>query len=389
MSPVDSPAESHAESPAESPAEMPDLLYSDVEDDVRSTLGAMLGDASSWSDVLATVEDDDPAPSGLWRRVAVDLGLAGLAVPEEHGGAGASWREVAVVLEELGRTVAPVPYATSSVFATAVLLAVEGHDALVQLASGASVAAVVVPVTAPSFDLRADVHVADGRLTGFVPLVAGALEADVLIVPASDGLFLVDADEVERTAVDTLDMTRRLADIHLRDAPGRLLAADAQPATAWAGAVTSAMLASEQLGLAEWCLAQTVGYLKERRQFGRTLASFQALKHRLADLWTEVNQARAAARYAAAVASGATVAEPGDLPVAASLAQVVCSRVALRAAEECVQMHGGIGFTWEHPAHLYLKRARVDAMTLGSPSAHLRRIGVLVDLTADREGQRA
>jgi alkylation response protein AidB-like acyl-CoA dehydrogenase len=366
---------------------MRDLLYSDVEDDLRATLGAMLADASSWSDVLGSLEDLDPTPAGLWRRVAVDLGLAGLAVPEEDGGAGASWREVAVVMEELGRTVAPVPYATSSVFATAMLLAVDGHDALVRLTSGASVAAVVVPVTAPSFDLRTEVHVADGRLTGFVPLVAGVLEADLLIVPTSVGLYLVEADEVERTPVDTLDMTRRLADVHLRAAPGRLLAADAHDATAWAGAVTAAMLASEQLGLAEWCLAQTVGYLKERRQFGRTLASFQALKHRLADLWTEVNQARATARYAAAVASEATVDEPGDLLVAASLAQVVCSRVALRAAEECVQMHGGIGFTWEHPAHLYLKRARVDAMTLGSPPAHLRRIGVLVDLVADLEGR--
>jgi alkylation response protein AidB-like acyl-CoA dehydrogenase len=142
--------------------------------------------------------------------------------------------------------------------------------------------------------------------------------------------------------------------------------------------IGAAVLASEQLGLAERCLADTVAYLRERHQFGRQLASYQALKHRLADLWVAITQARATARYAARCAAD----DAPDLPVAAAVAQAHCSEVALLAAEDALQLHGGIGFTWEHPAHLFLKRARADALLLGSPDHHRGVLGGLVDLPA-------
>jgi alkylation response protein AidB-like acyl-CoA dehydrogenase len=138
----------------------------------------------------------------------------------------------------------------------------------------------------------------------------------------------------------------------------------------------SVLLAAEQLGVAEWCLETTVAYVKERHQFGRPVGSFQAVKHRLAQLWVQVTQARAVARYAA----GCLAAGDPDTTVAAHLAQAHCGPLAVRAAEECVQLHGGIGFTWEHPAHLYLKRAKTDAIALGTAAHHRASLARLQDL---------
>jgi len=140
----------------------------------------------------------------------------------------------------------------------------------------------------------------------------------------------------------------------------------------------AALLASEQVGLAQWCLDSTVDYLRTRYQFGRQVGSFQALKHRLADLWTRVTQARAVARYAAARAGDGDEEEA----IATALAQAYCSEAAVLAAEECVQLHGGIGFTWEHPAHLYLKRARSTAIALGTADRHRAALAALVDIPA-------
>jgi len=176
--------------------------------------------------------------------------------------------------------------------------------------------------------------------------------------------------------VTSLDLTRRLADVTFAGAPGRLVAGAVGPALT-AGAV---LLASEQLGVAQWCLDTTVEHLKTRYQFGRPVGSFQALKHRLADLWVQVTQARAVARYAA----GCLADSDPDLPVAVALAQAHCAPVAVRAAEECVQLHGGIGFTWEYPAHLYLKRAKADAIGLGTPERHRAALAALIDLPRSR-----
>jgi alkylation response protein AidB-like acyl-CoA dehydrogenase len=214
--------------------------------------------------------------------------------------------------------------------------------------------------------------------------VAGALEADVLLVPAAgrDGttVHAVRAGDAAIAAVTSLDMTRQLADVTVEGAAGeQLLAAPDGAAAVRRGLETgAALLASEQVGVAQWCLATTVAYLGERRQFGRVVGSFQALKHRLADLYVATEQAAAAARYAAVTTA---VGDP-DAPVAAAVAASVCGDVAVRAAEEAVQLHGGIGMTWEHPAHLYLKRAKADQLALGTPGAHRARLAGLVDLPA-------
>ena len=272
-----------------------------------------------------------------------------------------------------------------------------------QLADGSLTAALAVTATAaPRGPFPASVRVSgrapagsarDGagagggegmvKLRGMVKAVADALPAGMLLVPAEgvpNGLFLVDASApgVHRTPVISLDMTRQLCDISFDDAEARLIVIGEAAKTAVdAGlAAGAAMLAAEQLGLAQRCLDQTVAYVKERRQFARQIGSFQALKHRLADLWTTITLARASSRYAAACLA----ADDRDAPVAVALAKSACCEAAVLAAEEMVQLHGGIGFTWEHPAHLYLKRAKAASVTFGTPGAHLSALSALVDL---------
>jgi alkylation response protein AidB-like acyl-CoA dehydrogenase len=230
---------------------------------------------------------------------------------------------------------------------------------------------------------------AHGRLTGTVTSVAGALEADVLLMPADtpDGLavYAVSGAEAAVAPVVSLDMTRQLADGALAAAGGEPVLADAEPGVRRALEAGAALLASEQLGVARWCLDTTVAYRKERRQFGRVVGGFQALKHRLADLYTGVESAAAAARYtAAALAAG----DP-DLPVATAVAQAYCSDFAVLAGEEAIQLDGGIGMTWEHPAHLYLKCAKADQTAFDTANAHRARLAGLVDRPAPAEGRGA
>jgi alkylation response protein AidB-like acyl-CoA dehydrogenase len=361
---------------------MSDLLYSEVEDELRGTVRALLAERAPWTAVLEQMEEAAaPYDTKLWRTLATEVGCAGLAIPAAQGGAGASFRETAVVLEELGRAVAPVPFLGSAVVATAALLAATGSDELLgSLADGSRTAALAVPFSTPPLGpLPADVHASGGSLTGTVRGVADALTADVLLVLADGVLYAVDSGPpVRRSVVTSLDMTRRLCDVTFESAPARQVAADTLGVVAvrYALLVGAALLASEQLGLAERCLEMTVDYVKNRYQFGRPVGSFQALKHRLADLWVAITQARAVARYAAdCVATG----HP-DVAVAAAVAQAHCSPVAVLAAEECVQLHGGIGFTWEHPAHLYLKRAKSASIALGTADRHRAALAELVDL---------
>ncbi|NDU71330.1 acyl-CoA dehydrogenase [Actinomadura sp. DSM 109109] len=354
---------------------MSDLLYSEIENDLRASVREVLADKSPWTRVLAGTEKDEPYDAPLWRTVAAELGCAGLPVPEDAGGAGATWRETAVVMEELGRSAAPVPFLGSAVIATAALLAAGERELLARLAAGDGIAVLAVPFSTAPGDVAATVRVEDGTLTGEVGSVADGMAAEVFLVPAADGLYAVDAAGARRTAVTSLDMTRRLADLAFTAAPARRVAAGTG-AVRTALETGAAMLASEQLGLAERCLDDTVAYVGTRYQFGRPVGSYQGLKHRLADLWTSITQARAVARHAAScVAAG-----DEDTPIAVAVAQAHCSAVALKAAEECVQMHGGIGFTWEHPAHLYLKRAKADSIALGTPDRHRAALAALVDL---------
>jgi alkylation response protein AidB-like acyl-CoA dehydrogenase len=391
--------------PAVPTGRIPDLRYQEAEDDLRSAVRDLLDDRCPWPSVLARTGTSEPNDAALWHSLATELGCAGLLIPESHGGAGAGYREAAVVAEETGRAVAPVPYLGSAVVATAALLG-SGDELLTGLAAGQMTAALAVefarmpPAAVPGAEgaglaapgPAAAVRVGAAppgdppgqvRLTGTVAGVADALLADVLLVPADGvpfGLYAVDAGApgVGRALVVSLDATRPLCDLAFDSVPARAVATGAVAAQAVASALAAgaAVLASEQFGVAQRCLDMTVAYLKERRQFARPVGSFQALKHRLADVWVQLTQARAAARYAAAcLADG----DP-DTPVAIALAKAACGDAAVHAAQECVQMHGGIGFTWEHPAHLLLKRAMSGAMAFGTPDRHRAALAGLVGL---------
>ncbi|MFE5284887.1 acyl-CoA dehydrogenase family protein [Nocardia sp. NPDC056611] len=359
------------------------LLYTEVEEELRASVRAALARKLSAASVIA-LYDSGVVDSDLWTTLAGELGLAGLLAPEEYGGAGATTREAAVVVEELGRSVVPVPFLTSAVIAMTTVLAAQAHDLVGRVASG-TVAALAVPfATGPSTSRATVTADSGGVLHGQIRSVAGADWAEVLLVPAEspDGfqIYSVPADQARIKLVVSLDMSRPVADIDVTGATGEPIAGGdaARAAVARALETGAALLASEQVGLAHWCLDSTLEYLKVRKQFGRVVGGFQALKHRLADLFTQVESARAAARYAAATAA----AGDADSAIAASIAQAYCSDIAVLAAEECVQLHGGIGMTWEHPAHLYLKRAKADQIALGTPEKHHARLAELIDLPA-------
>lgn len=358
------------------------LLETDVETSLRSTVREMLTDHCDPSAVMRAYEGDRELTTTLWKTVAVELGLAGLVIPEERGGAGASAREVAVVLEELGRALAPVPFLSSAVEAAAVLR--ESESALLEeVAAGERTAALLVPFsTAPDGDLPRMSVDGSGRLSGRVTSVAGALDADVLLaaVETVEGtaVHALRASDVTVASFVSLDMTRPLADVTVDGAPGELVVHPGSGEAAFRDALQTgaALLASEQVGVSAWCVETTLAYLKERKQFGRAVGGFQALKHRLADLFVESESASAAARYAA----GALAVGADDVAIATAVASSYCGDVAVHAAEEAVQLHGGIGMTWEHPAHLYLKRAKADQIGRGGPGHHRQVLAGLVNL---------
>jgi alkylation response protein AidB-like acyl-CoA dehydrogenase len=383
-------------------ARLPDMTYTEQETELRSAVRSVLEDRADFNAVLARTETAETYDTALWRTLAAEVGCAGLLIPESLGGAGASFREAAVVSEEVGRSVAPVPFLGSAVLATVALLSVhsDGEDGaehagelLTDLAAGTVSAAVALPfASVPGNRVKPTVRVgpsaegdADGiyRLSGSVSGVADALPADVLIVPGDGvppGLFAVRADDagLTRTPVVSLDMTRQLCDLRLENVVGRRIAAGPQAGRAVAAALQAgaAMLAAEQVGLADRALEITLAYAKQRHQFARPIGSFQAIKHRMADWWVAVTQARAASRYAAACLAE----KDKDTPVAVALAKAVCSDTAVLAGQEMVQLHGGIGFTWEHPAHLYLKRAKSSSIGLGTADRHRASLAALVDL---------
>ena len=381
--------------------EIPDLLYSEAERALSDALASLLADRGGPDQTLARIESAQTYDDKLWQAVGADLGCAGLLIPERDGGAGASYREAAAAAEVLGSFVAPVPFLGSAVVATAALLSVGSQGRLLaKMADGGVTAALAVPfATAPGAGYPTSVRVAGARpgdaangvarLRGMVAGVADALPAGVLLVPADgvpNGLYLVDmaAEGVAKAPVTSLDMTRQLCDLSFDDAPATLIASGQAASQALEAALAggAGILAAELTGLAQRCLDMTVAYVKERKQFARPVGSFQGLKHRLADLWVSVTQARAASRYAAACLAAGTPSDPGDAKVAVALAKAYCSETAVQAAQECVQMHGGIGFTWEHTPHLFLKRAKADSIGFGTADAHRAALASLVNLPA-------
>jgi len=364
-------------------AQTHDLLYSDTEEALRDGVRQLFAERCPPESVARAYDPEPQDFSGVWRTLATELGVAGLLVPESLGGAGASAREAAVVMEEIGRAVAPVPFLSSAVLATIALLRAGDIETVSALAQGELTAALVLPLSSAPGDPVAAVSGGADGLSGSVTFVAGADRADVLVVPVAgpDGLELHTvargAPGVQVSPLLALDMTRPLAAVSFSGSPSsRVGVGDA--AVAEAVLTGAALLASEQLGIAQWCFETTLDYARQRKQFGRTIGSYQAIKHRLADLWFEVGAATAAARYAAdSCARG-----DDDAETATAIAAAYCSDTAVHAAEECIQLHGGIGMTWEYPAHLYLKRAKSDQLAFGTAYRHRARLAELVDLPA-------
>lgn len=365
-----------------------DLLYGEVEEDLRGTVRRLLRDRCDSSAVLARCESEEPYDFALWRTLAGDLGVATLPVPEESGGAGASARELAVVAEEIGRAVAPVPF-LGTVLATSALSAAgpANQELIGEIGAGSRIATVAIGLTtAPSAPLTPSVQVENGALTGSVRAVVDLEAADTVLVPASTpggvALFRVDVASpgVTCTPVTSLDLTRRIGTLELSGAPAQEITSHGESVLRHALRIAAGVLASEQTGLAQHCLDSTVEYVLTRYQFGRQIGSFQAVKHRLADLWSGLSTARATARNAADALSGQSEADLAETELAVALAQAYCSDLAVQAAEDSLQLHGGIGMTWEHPVHLYLGRAKSAQLAFGTAERHRARIAELTGL---------
>jgi len=364
--------------------------------ELRESVRRFLTERAPLTKVRELMETADGTDPDVWRQASAQLGLPGIAVPEEYGGAGFSFAEQAIVLEELGAALFTGPYLASAVLAATTLLASDDEEAkkdlLPGIAAGGTVATLAFTEDGGSWDpasirLAATKTTKNGwRLDGHKSFVLDGHAADLILVVAAtetDGrlsLFAITgtADGLTRRALPTLDQTRKLARLAFDHTPARLVG---EPGAARAVLdhtldLAAVALAAEQLGGAQRALDMAVAYAKVRQQFGRPIGSFQAIKHRCADLLLEVESLRSAVGYAAA----AVAASSAELPVLAPLLKAYASEVYSHVAGENIQIHGGIGFTWEHDAHLYLKRAKASELFLGDAGYHRERLATRIGL---------
>ena len=346
-------------------------------------------DEAAVRELMAT---DAGCDSGVWHQLAEQLGLVALIVPEEFGGQGYGFRELAVVSEEMGRALFCGPY-LATIMATFLLLAQDDDSSrrryLPEIAAGRLTATVALAESGGRWDeagvqttaLRTD----DGwTLRGEKRFVLDGSSADLILVaartPAGVSIFALDpaATGVSIEALPTMDLTRKQSEIRLSEAPARLIGSEGSGWPALAGMLdlTGIALAAEQVGGAARALELAVAYAKLREQFGRPIGSFQAIKHRCADMLLSVESARSALHLAV---EAATTDAP-DLTTSASVARIVCSQAFSYVATEAVQIFGGVGFTWECPAQLYLKRSISSELLFASPGQHRERIARILDL---------
>ncbi|MGY1814510.1 acyl-CoA dehydrogenase family protein [Blastococcus sp. SYSU D00820] len=352
--------------------------------EMRRTVAALLDRHAGPERIREAMASGTGYDAGLWRRCTEDLGLAALLVPERCGGLGLDLRDAAVVLEEFGRRLVPSPLATTLV-ATAVLAGCgtpEADALLERIAEEGPAVSLAQAEEADGWDGERPATAAAAGAGGGLVLRGGkryvphGAAVDVLLVVARDAdgpaLFAVDGDApgVRRTGRTALDQTRRLAEVDLDDAPAVRLGrpGEGAAAVALAADLWRVVLAVEAAAAAQACLTATVEYLTVREQFGRPLGSFQALKHRCADLAVAVEGAASTAWYAVDAAASASA----ELPAVAALARVVCGDALMAVAADSLQLHGGVGFTWEYDVHLYLKRGKA-VQQLGGSASELRR----------------
>jgi alkylation response protein AidB-like acyl-CoA dehydrogenase len=369
------------------------LTLSEEQEELRASVRRFLADKAPSEAVRRWMDSEEGHDPALWKQMADQLGLQGIAVPEEFGGAGYGPVELGIVLEELGRSLLPAPFFSTVALAGQALVASGDQAAqarwLPGIADGSLTATVALSeehggAALDAVTTRAVPGASGWTLTGTKMFVVDGASADlVLVVARADdglGLFAVAADAagVTRVRLDALDPTRRLGRIELDGAPAERVGPDGDATDFLQRVLDLAVvaLAHEQVGGASACLDSAVEYAKIRVQFDRPIGSFQAIKHKCADMLMEVEGARSAA-YSAAWTAAEDV---GELPVAAALAGSYCSEANTHAAKENIQIHGGIGYTWEHDAHLYLKRAKSSELLFGAPVRHRARLADLIGI---------
>ncbi len=369
------------------------FAFNEEQEELRRTVRQFLEAKSPETAVREQMDTEAGYDAAVWSQMGEQLGLQGLVIPEEFGGSGYGFIELVVVLEEMGRALLCAPFFSSAVLAAQTLIH-SGDDSakadlLPGIASGETIATLAFTEENGRWDEEGITATAtqagDGwTVDGTKMYVLDGHTASLLLVAARTAagvsLFAVEGDAtgVTRTALATMDQTRKQAKVELSGAQARLIGTDGEGWTVLQQVLDLAAvaLAAEQVGGAQLCLEMAVQYAKDRVQFGRPIGSFQAIKHKCADMLLEVESAKSAAYYAGWCASELN----DELPSVASLAKAYCSEAYFHAAAENIQIHGGIGFTWEHPAHLYFKRAKSSELLFGDPTYHrellAQRIGI-------------
>ena len=369
------------------------FAFTDEQDELRKTVRQFLDAKSPESAVREQMETERGFDDGVWAQMGEQMGLQGLAIPEEYGGSGYGFIELGIVLEEMGRSLLCAPFFSTAVLAATTLIH-SGDDAakaahLPGIASGETIATLAFTEPSGKWDESGITMEAtpagDGfALSGTKMYVLDGHTADLVLVAArtAEGvsLFAVDGDAsgLTRTPLSTMDQTRKQAKLEFDATPATLVGTAGQGWDVLSTVLDLAAvaLAAEQVGGAQKVLEMAVEYAKVRVQFGRPIGSFQAIKHKCADMLLEVESAKSAAYYGMWCASEMN----DELPSVASLAKAYCSEAYFHATAENIQIHGGIGFTWEHPAHLYFKRAKSSELLFGDPTYHrellAQRIGI-------------
>ena len=360
------------------------LILTSEEQALADSVRKFVADRSPLTSLRQLITSGEPYDADVWKQMTAQLGLAGLTIPESYGGVGAGYSALSVALTELGAGLVASPL-LAGLLAAEVLLRLDDEEArldlLPKIAGGELIATLAVANQAGG-RVTASGSPVGPTLTGAVSPVLNGAEASVLIVPAeADGvtaLYLVDAgaDGLTATRLTAVDHSRSLARITLDGTPARELAGDAVAALAAAQDLANLALASESAGAMKACLDMTSNYAKIRVAFGQPIGAFQAVKHRLADMEKSWELGNAALRDAARAGD----AEPGRFPAAATAARVVLSPAYAEAAVDTVQLHGGIGFTWEHDAHLYYKNGMSNKVLFGGPGDQLDRLADLLGI---------
>jgi alkylation response protein AidB-like acyl-CoA dehydrogenase len=354
------------------------LILTDEEQALADSVRRFVADRSPLTSLRQLIASGEPYDPDVWKQMTAQLGLAGLSIPESYGGVGAGYSALSVALTELGAGLVASPL-LASVLAAEVLLRLDDEAArialLPRIAAGELIATLALASEAGGY-VTASASGADVTLSGSVSPVLNGAEAVVLLVPALiDGrtvICLVDgaATGLTRTRLTAVDHSRSLARIALDGTPARIVVGDGAAALAAARDLANLALASESAGAMKACLDMTSSYARIRVAFGQPIGAFQAVKHRLADMQKSWELGNAALRDAARAGD----AQPGRFSVAASVARVLLASAYAEAAIDTVQLHGGIGFTWEHDAHLYYKNGLSNKVLLGGPGEQLDRL---------------